>query len=348
MNTLNRFLVSFFAGLALASCITTHSVPIDQMEPGKIHLPAQIRKVALVSRNFKFSIDTLSGYYNLNFRLKKGKLSENQLIDSLAVTKSLEALRKELLESGRFDEVFVYPYKALKPFKGARELPLTTAFIQSVCSESETEAVISLEMLSYFYSRHNGTAGHEISDEANTKVTAIWSVYSPKNNEPIERFTHSEIIRWSENDSKLNNEKYKLPERKEGIPNACGIAAKNYSKRIVPYWTQSSRVLISLDNPDFGKALSYASKNKWKEASGIWEKYSTNPQPRTSGIASLNYAVAQEMLGDYKKAAFYSDKATKLLKNGESGKIARAYAAVLHERSLKVNELNSILNSSHP
>ena len=348
MNTLNRFLGSIFAGLALTSCITTHSVPIDQMEPGKIPLPAQIRKVALVARNFKFSIDTLSGYCNLNFRLKKGKTSENQLIDSLAVTKSLEVLRKELLESGRFDEVFVYPYKALKPYKGTRELPLTSAFIESVCSESETNAVISLEMLSYFYSRHNGTAGHEITAEANSKVTAIWSVYIPKVNEPIERFTHSEIVRWGENNSKLNNEKYNLPERKEGIPIACGIAAKNYSKRIVPYWTQSSRVIVSFDNPDFAKALSYASKNKWKEASGIWEKYSTNPQARTSGVASLNNAVAQEMLGDYKKAAFYSDKATKLLKSGESGKIARAYAAVLHERNLKVTELNSLLNTSHP
>ena len=71
-----------FAGWILSSCITTQRVPIDQLEPGKVTLPVQIRKVALVSRNFKFSIDTLAGYYNLDFHLKKGSKSDNQVIDS--------------------------------------------------------------------------------------------------------------------------------------------------------------------------------------------------------------------------------------------------------------------------
>ena len=342
MNTLSRYLWLFVAGLALTSCITTHSVPIDQMEPGKIPLPAQVRKVALISRNFKFSIDTLSGYWNLNFRLKKGNKFENQVIDSLAVTKSLEDLRKVLLESGRFDEVFVYPYKAIKPHSGVREMPLSSSFIQSLCAESETDAVISLEMLSSFFSRHNGTSGQEIKAEASTKVTAIWSVYTPKSDGPMERFTHTEVVRWNEDDPGLKGKNQELPERKEAIPIACGIAAKNYSKRIVPYWTESARVLVCLDNPEFEKALSYAMKSKWKEASTIWEKYSTNPNKKSCGVASLDNAIAQEILGDYNKALFYSDKSVKLLTSGEAGKIARAYSAILHERSDKAAKLNTL------
>ncbi|MCX6239537.1 MAG: hypothetical protein NTY07_18640, partial [Bacteroidia bacterium] len=80
MRIITRYAWIFLAGLILSSCITTQSVPIDQMEPGKVTLPANIRKVALISRNFKFLVDTLAGYYNLDFRLQKGFKGDNQVI----------------------------------------------------------------------------------------------------------------------------------------------------------------------------------------------------------------------------------------------------------------------------
>ncbi len=346
MNTLDKFTGLFIIGLILTSCLTTQSVSIDQLEPGKVTLPAQVRKVALISRNFKFSIDTLGHYWNHNFRLTKGSESENRVIDSLAITKSLEELRKVLLESGRFDEVFVYPYNLIKPHTGTRELPLSQSFIQAVCAESETSVVISLDMLSFFYSRHNASAGREIAEGANTKITAIWSVYTPKNNGPVDRFTHSEVVRWSDKSQVINNQKSKLPGRKEAVTLACSIAAKNYSKRVVPYWTESKRLLLGRDNPEFQQAFNYALKNNWKEASSIWKKYTLSSQPGIAGIAALDYAIAQEMLGDLDQASKWSDQSVKLLKNGEAGKIARAYAAIIFERKLKAAKLNMVLKTT--
>jgi len=343
MKIFYRYLGAICVTLLFSSCITTQSVPIDQMEPGKVSLPAQVRKVALIARNFKFPIDTLGGYWSLNNRLKMGTSLDNKMIDSIAVTKSLDNLRKAMLESGRFDEVFVYPFNAIKPHVGKKDLPLSSGFIQSVCTESSTEAVISLEMLSFFYSRQNGNPGNGIPGEANAKITAIWSVYTAKSEKPVDRFTHSEVIRWTESDRLNSNKKFKLPGRIDAISIACGKAATNYSKRIVPYWAESSRLLIGLENADFEKAMSYALKNKWKEASRIWESYTKSPGNRVAGIASLNNAIAQEMLGDYDKASFWSDKSVKLLKNGEAGKIARSYAGILFNRQLKAANLNSML-----
>jgi len=346
MRIIINYFWILFAGLILSSCIITQSVPIDQMEPGEVTLPAHIRKVALISRNFKFSVDTLAGFYKLDFRLKKGSIADNHVIDSIAVTKSLDNLRKSLLESGRFDEVFVYPFNAIHSHIGDKELPLSSGFIQSICAESETDAVVSLEMLSFFYSRHEASSGQRIQAGANVKVTAIWSVYTPKSDGPIDRFTHSEVIRWNENRPGNNDKKLKLPGRKEAISVACSEAAKNYSKRIVPYWTESSRVLIGLNSSDWDKALSYARNNKWKEAAQIWQKYTGSAQNRVAGVAALNYAIAQEVLGDTEQAAFWSDRSTTLLRNGETGRIAREYAATLYERKLKAAKLNSLLKSS--
>src|SRR5665647_1116823 len=89
--------------------------------------------------------------------------------------------------------------------------------------------------------------------------------------------------------------KNKLPARKEAISVACGEAAKNYSKRVVPHWTEASRMLIGLNTLEWDKAMSYALKNEWKEASQIWQKYTTSTQTRVAGVAALDYAVAQEM-----------------------------------------------------
>ncbi len=348
MKIHNKYPWILFAGLILSSCITTQSVPIDQLEPGKVNLPSAIRKVALISRNFRFSVDTLAKYYNADFRLRKGTKADNLLIDSIAVIKSMDSLRKVLIESGRFDEVFVYPFNVIKPHVGDKELPLSSGFIQSLCSESETDAVISLEMLSYFYSRHSGSSGREIQAEANVKVTAIWSVYLTKVDGPVDRFTHSEVIRWSDKDPNNNTLKYKLPGRKEAISIACGVAAKNYSKRIVPYWTESYRVIVGLYGSDWENALLYAEKNEWNRAAQIWEKYFVNPQKKVAGVAALNYAVAQEMLGDQDQANIWSAKSVSLLKNGETGRIARDYAGKLYQRKLKAEQLNSLLKIKHP
>lgn len=345
MRTIASYMWILFTGLILFSCFTTHRVPIDQMEPGKIPLPAQIRKVALISRNFRFSVDTLSRYYNLDFRLKRGTNRENQVIDSIAVTKSLDDLRKVLLESGRFDEVFVYPSNAIKPHVGQKEQPLSAGYIQTLCAESETDAVISLEMLSFFYNR-NKTLSHTILPEANVKVTAIWSVYTPLQGGPIDRFTHSEVVRWNETSPGNDPKKYELPGRKDAISLACGEAARNYSKRIVPHWTESSRVLVGLNGAEWEKALSYALNNKWERAARIWQEHTLSVQSRVAGVAALNYAVACEMNGDLEEAIVWSDKAVSLLRNGETGRIARNYAAILYQRKLKAVRLNTLLKNN--
>jgi len=101
-----------------------------------------------------------------------------------------------------------------------------------------------------------------------------------------------------------------------------------------------------MNGSEWENALSYAEKNKWQSAASIWKKYLESPQQRVSGIASLNYAVAQEMLGDQEQANVWSEKATARLKSGEPGRVAREYAAILYQRKLKTAKLNSLLKNS--
>jgi len=340
---IKRYVGILFAGVLLSSCFTVHVVQIDQMEPGKINLPEQVRKISLLSRNFKFDIDTLGQYYISNFRLKKATDSENKGLDSIAVTKSFDSLRKILLESGRFDEIAVYPYSTVTPHFGKIALPLSPQYIKKLCDDSGTDAIVSLEMLSYFYNWNTGNQGLKVPQEAEVKITAIWAVYLSGKDTPVDRFKYSDVIRWNGNRETGKLKKLKVPSRNEGIELSCGIAVKNYSKRLVPYWTKSERYLVSLEGVNWEKAISLAQKYKWDSATVLWQSYSDSKKSRERGAAALDLAVAKEMLGDYEQASFWSDESLKLIKGGELRHIAVDYANLLKARKNKAEKLNHLI-----
>lgn len=341
MKTIERYFGLFFMSILLSSCMTEQVIPIDQMEPGKVNLPERVRKIALLSRNFRFDIDTLGRYYNSDFMLKKVPGVENQVVDTIAVTKCFDSLRKILLESGRFDEIAVYPYSAIIPHRGKNALPLSHEYVKQLCEESKSDAIVSLEMLSYFYSVNSARPRLGIPKMAEVKITAIWAVYYPGKGAPIDRFRYSDVMRWDENGGEAKGSN--VPPRTEAIKSACEMAAKNYSKRIAPYWSQSERVVVGLDGTTWREAISLAQKYKWEAASAIWQSFEDSKNKRVRGASALDLAVAKEMLGDYDKAQMWSDESLKWLTGGELRQIAMDYAKFLKARKIKTEKLNKLI-----
>jgi len=341
MKTIGKYYWLLIMGVFLSSCLTEHVIPIDQMEPGKVDLPANVRKVALLSRNFKFEIDTLGKYYNFNSRLRKVTDAESKDADSIAVTKCFETLRKTLLESGRFDEIAVYPYSTIEPRSGKNALPLSPQYVNNFCKESNTDAIVSLEMISYFYSLNSGTPG--IPQMAEVKITAIWAVYLPGKDAPVDRFKYSDFVRWNENRQSEQQKKSNIPSRTTGIKLACDIAAKKYSNQLVPYWSKSERVVVGLDGASWEEAITLAQKYKWEAAGAIWQKLTESKKGKAKGAAALNLAVAKEMLGDYDQAARWSKEALDILPKGEIKNLAKDYSNLLKIRTKKTEKLNQLI-----
>src|ERR1035437_2121084 len=213
METIKRYFGMLCFSILLTSCLTVQVVPIDQMEPGKVNLPPHVRKIALLSRNFRFDIDTLSQYYNYNSILTKVPYNVNRGVDSISATISFEALRKILLESGRFDEIAVYPYSTIKPHIGKNALPLAPEYVKRLCNESSSDAIVSLEMLSYFFSSNSSSLRLRIPKEAEVKINAIWAVYLPGKEGSVDRFKYSDVVRWNGNSESSGTEKSKIPGR---------------------------------------------------------------------------------------------------------------------------------------
>ena len=158
----------------------------------------------------------------------------------------------------------------------------------------------------------------------------------------VDRYTQSEDLKWKEGIGK-EGKAIKLPGRKEAISLVSGQVARNYSKRIVPHWVSSSRVLIDIQNPEGAKAMSYAMDNNWEKAGQIFALLTHSTNSKIAGSACHNYAVSQEMMGELEQAITWSEKSHKLLKAGTGEKISREYGEILYQRKQKTETLNILL-----
>src|SRR5665647_3547933 len=93
--------------LILSSCVSYENLTIEVLKPAKFSLPANIRKVAIVSRNLKYEDDTLQYYHQKNRQLVKDKIKFNS--DSLAQITCIDSLAAKLLAQSRFDSILILP-----------------------------------------------------------------------------------------------------------------------------------------------------------------------------------------------------------------------------------------------
>jgi hypothetical protein len=198
-------------------------------------------------------------------------------------------------------------------------------------------------MLSYFFSANSSNLRLRIPKAADVKITAIWAIYLPGKDSPVDRFKYSDVVRWNGNSESSGTEKSRIPGRTDGIKIACEIAAKNYSKRLAPYWLSSQRYVVSLGGKTWDEALDLAHKYKWEAASAIWQSFSESKNSRERGAASLDLAVAKEMQGDYDQAVKWSNESLMLLKGGDLKHIALDYSRILKERKSKTEKLNQLI-----
>lgn len=333
--------VGFFALWSLNSCISVSDITIDQMEPGSVEIPRQVRNIALVCRNFKFSNDTLQTYWSKNGELLKATKEENRELDSVAVSQSLEELKNRLLESGLFESVIVVPSTTVPHYTGDKIIPFSSQFVKRVCDATNCDAVISLEMISYFYLYDQADYQEGISDLASVKINAIWALYLSGNEGIYDRYTYSDQLRWDESAISGSKDQLAIPPRFQAVKTAGEIAATAYSNRLVPHWQEAGRRILSFSSENWLQARNLAAENKWEEAAEKWLDLMQSQKRKESIAAKYNYAVACEMIGNMEDAVLWVNMSFSEGKGGVVGKLAKEYSDYLKERQLKIRKLNN-------
>lgn len=336
-----RFILAIMAStLVFASCTTTQLVPIEVLKPGKVMLPANMRNLAFIARNFKYNVDTLGNYYSFNYKLKKASEKQNEGLDSLAVQSALGYLQKKLLATGRYDTIVTYPYNAIRPHRGKHVLPLSPDFVTQICQESHVDGLVALEMLSYFYSKV--TPGvRDDSGESSVKINALWALYLPGKVKPVDHFRYTDDLVWNRYDQYGNLDMKKVnPDRKAAVELAAQIAGEQYAHHMGPLWATANRTIVTPSGDEWKKATQMAQKNQWEEAAAIWNRLASVQGAKNRGIAELNLAVTAEMMNQIDLAVSWASKAVKLMDGKRYGPVAGQYLAILMARQKQIANLN--------
>jgi hypothetical protein len=100
---------------------------------------------------------------------------------------------------------------------------------------------------------------------------------------------------------------------------------------------------MTCSNADFNTAAKLALKNKWEEASVIWQKYTSSSQKRNRIITTFNLALAKEIKGDIDGALQLIAEAAQLssgaFRSSENESVKK-YATILERRKNEIKKLD--------
>lgn len=334
-----------FAGIAclflLCSCATLHEFPIEVFQPAKVQLNPGIKNVTLVSRNLKYTNDTLQNYFSRDGKLTKDLKRFN--IDSLTANTCLDSLSARLKDQVRFSAVTQLPVSTLPKKFTAKITPPSKTFIQGVSSDTKADAIILLDMFSGFYSIYPVGEGNR--SVARVVTASMWTIFDPRQYRILHHTTMIDTLYWDGLDEQDNYKASSIPNKKAALEIAAGMAGVKYSKNLLPYWTRVQRSILSSNLTDFQKANKLAKKNKWEEASSIWQQYAESNNKHNRLLSLYNLAVASEMDGDIDTAIELINKASTVSSspfNAMENRAVRKYAAILAKRKVELEKINSL------
>ncbi|HET6558315.1 MAG TPA: DUF6340 family protein [Prolixibacteraceae bacterium] len=337
----NRIAIAGIACLfLLCSCATIHEFPIEVFQPAKVQLDPGIKNVTLVSRNLKYPNDTLQNYFSRDYKLTKDLKRFN--IDSITTSVCLDSLSAKMKEQARFSTVTMLPVSTLPKQYAAKITPPSKSFIQKVSSDTKADAVILLDMFSGFYTIY--PVGEENRSVARVVTASMWTIFDPARYRILHHATMIDTLYWDGLDEQDNYKASSIPNKKAALEIAAGMAGVKYSKNLLPYWTRVQRSTLSSNLTDFQKANQLAKKNKWEEASAIWQQYTESNNKNHRLLSLYNLAVASEMDGDIDTAIQLITKASTVSSspfNAMTNRTVRKYAAILAKRKVELEKINS-------
>ena len=323
--------------LVLSSCVSFEKFSIEVYKPSELNLAPNIKKIAVVSRNLKYTNDTLQNYQVKNHHLIKDKIKFNS--DSLAIATCLDSLSGQLLAKNRFDKVWILPVNTFPETRVKEIRPANGEWYKAITQKTGTDALILLDMFSCFYIQNNDDS----NPTANVVTSNIWTVYGAKEQRIIDRFTQVDTLYWDELDENCQHKKLRIPDKKNAITLAAGVIGENYAKHILPAWAKVDRTIMQSSDSQFQKATKLAQNNKWEEAIAIWQNYADSKSKLKRVTALYNLALASEMNGNIDQAIGLTDQAAKVssgLFMSSENEAVRKYSAVLYQRKNEINKLN--------
>jgi Family of unknown function (DUF6340) len=334
------------AGVLLYVGCASTSMRMQVLVPAHINVPQEIQMLALVNR---YRPEKSEGLLNV---LEGAVTGENIGQDRRSAEAALGGLTNALSGSPRF--TITRPAVELRGTgRGDFPDPLPVAEVQSICSQSNAQALVTIEAFDSDQSINCTTTLRERKTKTGTvekytvwlskksiNVTVGWRMYDARNGNLVDEFRMVEQVFFNAEGNSEALAIGNLPQGENVTREIGRVTGDRYSQRISPTWVWVNRSYYQRGN-DFLKVAKRKVKfNDWKTAEEYWVKGLDDPKPKLQGRAMYNLALAAEMRGDLQAA---SDKAREAQ---ERYGIRRGgdYFSILQARLMDQARLNEQMN----
>jgi hypothetical protein len=255
-------------------------------------------------------------YYKQNFKVTA------IVLDSVAADTTIKALSDLLYESERYDVVIPVDrniYRLLSYNKTPE--PLTWNYVETICEQFNTDALIVLENLA-MRTITNYSTQKEFIDYSYEKTfsasidfysRAHWRIYYPKTKQILVDYkTTEDTLYWDSYEFDLKTTFRNLPSIKAaaaetGVQNAIG-----FSKLISPSWIEETRYYFLLEDEAIDKSVQLAKEGDWEGALANWRQHIDKGNSGKRSKIMLNLALASEMTGNLNQAIDWAKQSQKL------------------------------------
>jgi hypothetical protein len=288
----------------------------------KFKISDSIQSFTILNRSLtpdfqNFNEDSLQiSFYKQNFTVNK------IILDSLVSDSTIKTLGDILFNSDRYDIVIPVErniYRLL-PFTKTPE-PLSWNYVQSICDQFHTDALIVLENIA-MRTVTNYVTQREIIDYDYQKThyasidfysRAHWRIYYPKKKEILVDYQMNEdTLFWDSYELKLQTTFNKLPKIKEAATETGIKIATDFGEIISPKWTEENRYYYILNDSLIDESVKFAANGNWNSALQNWLKYVDAGNSIKRSKIKLNLALAYEMTGDLTSAINMAKESQKL------------------------------------
>ncbi len=324
------------------ACTIYREVPIEVLRPREMTV-GEGSDVVFLYRNFKYENDTLQNYYREDYDLKKDEKNDGLNIDSLLSIKALITLASELEDKDVVNKTTVMPVNTMPHITGQKLAPLPKELVQKIGSDSDSQKLISLETLSWFFSRF--TDKSDAGESVEVILAGIWALYDVHSGAIEKHEAMVDTLFWQRRNE--DGERIQLPPRVTSLELATEVYAGNFAKKFTTSWETVQRLMIIPPVQEFSLAAEYAAENKWEEALELWQRYTPERYGRLSVSARYNTALSYEMLNDIDQAVQWIDQAhlqALIYRNKDELRLVQNYKEILAKRNEEIRNLIQLNN----
>lgn len=296
-----------FLSLVLVSCNSTYYYS-EFIQPSETYIPSKIYAVGIINRGASPQMATPIYTDGVPFEYIKG-------IPAKAASKTVEVLKKDLEDLGRFkiiDIPWEGEYRSQKKFL---EEPFTSAEIDSLCDVYKVAGIIALEGVELTIRTDGNVNVVTVNDETGMPVrvpefssrqeasfTAAWRFYDGYSLQAID--TYQETYQRFFNRVAYNpDDAAKVDADDMQLIDVVKEASHDYYMRVSPHWVDGYRLYYKSGTAEMytiSENLQYT--GNWEKAAADWLKLTTHEDDKIRHFATFNMAVASEMMGRPKVA----------------------------------------------